>query len=83
MKKTIYIYIYIIKGGVLRLYIHTSMLYIYTRRIDGANALSLLDRFGHVDVQIFDTKVQVFDARFVIIRSLMLKPRSSISDLRC
>ena len=57
--------------------------YVYTRRKDEARASSVLDRFGHFDVPIFDAKAQVFDPRFFIFRSLMLKPRSSISELRC
>ena len=44
-------------------------------RINWAEALSLLDHFGHFDVPIFDDKAQVFDPRFLILRSSMLKPR--------
>ena len=68
-------------------------IYIYTRRKDEAKASSLLDHFGHFDapalrcqssgLRIFDAKAQVFDPRFLFLQSLMLKPRSSISELRC
>ena len=34
-------------------------------------------------LRIFDAKAQVFDPRFLFLPSLMLKPRSSISELRC
>ena len=43
---------------------------------------SLLDRFIHLDVPLFDAKAQVFDSKALILL-LMLNPRSWISDLRC
>ena len=55
-------------------------IYVYTRRKDGAKTPSLLDHFGHFDVPVLDAKAHVFDPRLVILRSAMLKPRSSISD---
>ena len=47
-----------------------------------SQASSLLDRIGHFDVPIFDAKAQVLDSRSLILRSLLLKSRSSISVLR-
>ena len=38
------------------------------------------DHFGRFDVAVFVYKAQVFDPRSLTIQSLMLKPRSSISD---
>ena len=68
---------------VFYIYIYIYRYTMYTMRKDGAKAPSLLDHFGHSDVPIFDAKAQVFDPLSRILRTLMLKPRFSISDLRC
>ena len=77
----IYIYIYICIQPYRDMYL--SIVKPSARRKDGARAPSLLDNFGHFDVPNFDANAQGFDRPSLFLRSLMLKPISSISNLRC